>query len=470
MRDTEPRHPVCEDGAWVDEILLGGSDGDIVLHLGGPVSRGQLRRLVAEEHARFAAAGLARGGALALRLPPSLDCVIAMLAGWRIGAQVALLDYRLTTHEVGRAIARLGPQLVVEPVGDVPGTLRGFFEISTRVTPLRGGRPARTPHALLQLSSGSTGPSKVIGRTVGDLLAEVERYSRLDGFPRRGERIVLLASIVHVLGLVGGLLYGLAAGVRIVLPTRHTADSVFRAVALDPEPTTLLGVPSQASVLAAVQSPPRLPQLVRMVTGGEILKETVRERFTTGYGAGLGAMYGMTEAGVIATDITGGTLPGLTPVPGLPVRVQDNQILLGLAASPYVGQVDPTRYVDGWLRTNDAGHLDPDTGLLTVNGRLDSQISIGGLKVDLTEVEAALCALPDVADAVVVHEAGIEAFVLVRSAVSAGSLSQALAARLAPYKRPRTLHVLSELPRTATGKPLRQVAALRAAARAGAGV
>src|SRR5213076_112637 len=90
------------------------------------------------------------------------------------------------------------------------GGLRAFHEVRETVTPYPG-QPAATPHAVVQLSSGSTGPSKVIGRTAANLVAEVERYTRIDGVPRPGERIVVLASMVHVLGLVGGLLYGLHA-------------------------------------------------------------------------------------------------------------------------------------------------------------------------------------------------------------------------------------------------------------------
>ncbi|MET7358329.1 class I adenylate-forming enzyme family protein [Streptomyces sp. NPDC005562] len=468
MGETAPKR--CTEGAWVDDILLQGEGRDVALHLGEAVSRAELRELVAAEQARFEAAGLTAGGVVAVRLPPSLSCIVAMLAGWRTGAQVALLDYRLTTHEVGKAIARLTPQLVVEPVTDVSGTLRGFFDVTSRITPLRTGRPAATPHILLQLSSGSTGPSKVIGRTAGSLLAEIDRYGRLDGYPRRGERIVVLASIVHVLGLVGGLLYGLACGAQVVLPARQTVDGILKAVAAGDEPTTILGVPSQATVLAAAQNPPRLPQLRRMITGGELVRPDVRERFTRGYDAELGVMYGMTEAGVIATDLTGATRPGLTPAPGMRVRVDEGQILLALPASPYVGPSDPTRFVDGWLHTKDAGSHDDATGLLTVLGRLDSQVSVGGLKVDLTEIEASISALPGITEAVVVHGTGIEAFVMVEERAVFDGLADCLAGRLAPYKRPRTLHVLPELPRTATGKPVRNADVLRAAARSAAGV
>ncbi|MFJ9623881.1 class I adenylate-forming enzyme family protein [Streptomyces sp. NPDC101181] len=432
------------------------------------MSRDELRRLVDEQQRSLSAAGLTAGGTLAVRLPPSLSCVVAMLAGWRGGAQVALLDYRLTTHEVGKAVARLAPQLVVEPVADVTGTLRGFFDVDARTTPLRGGRPAASDHVLLQLSSGSTGPSKVIGRTAGSLLTELDRYAALEGFPGRGERTVVLASIVHVLGLVGGLLHGLAAGSEVVLPARQTVDGILKAVAAGDRPTTILGVPSQAAVLAAARTPPRLPHLRRMITGGELVKESVRERFTTGYGAELGVMYGMTEAGVIATDLTGADRPALTPAPDMPVRVENGEILLGLPENPYVGLRDPTRYVEGWLRTKDAGTFDDATGLLTVHGRLDSQVSIGGLKVDLTEVEASISALPGVSEAVVVHGTGIEAFVMVDEQAVFDGLAGSVAARLAPYKRPRSLNLLTELPRTATGKPVRDAQVLRAAAKSAA--
>src|SRR5205814_10217362 len=149
------------------------------------------------------------------------------------------------------------------------------------------GQPAATGHALLQLSSGSTGPSKVIGRTAANLVAEVDRYTRIDGVPRPGERIVVLASMVHVLGLVGGLLYGLHARARLVVPERLTGGDVLRAVREEPEPATVLGVPFHIELLASVDDPPPLPQLVRMSPGGQPVRAAVVERFTKRYDAVL---------------------------------------------------------------------------------------------------------------------------------------------------------------------------------------
>ncbi len=81
---------------WVDEVLLAGGDQDIVLRPDGLIDRAALRQMVVDRQSRIAAAGLRAGGVLALRLPPSLAFVANLLAGWRIGAQVILLDHRLT--------------------------------------------------------------------------------------------------------------------------------------------------------------------------------------------------------------------------------------------------------------------------------------------------------------------------------------------------------------------------------------
>jgi acyl-coenzyme A synthetase/AMP-(fatty) acid ligase len=463
---TVPRRPApasSDGGGWVDERLLAGADDECCLRLDAPVSRAALRALVADLQQRLAAAGLGRGGTVALNLPPSLAFVANLLAAWRIGAQVSLLDHRLTAHEVGAAVDRLAPQVMVGS-GAIRGggALRTYADVTADVTP-RAGRPAATPHALCQLSSGSTGPSKVIGRTADSLLAELDRYTRIVGGPEPGERIVLLASMVHVLGLVGGLLYGLSAGCQLVLPERLAVDSILAAVAADDSPATVLGVPFHIELLASVAAPSRPAALKRMTTGGELVRPAVYDAFIERYGVPLGNMYGMTEVGVIATDLFGQHRPALAPAPGITVGTSGGELLIRLPETPYVGLSDPTRFVDGWLHTRDAATVDPASGRLTIRGRLDSQVSVGGLKVDLTEVEQTLAALPGVTAAVVVLDRGIEAYVTVHDATTAAELDGALAGRLAGYKRPRAVHVLDQLPRTATGKLVRDRATLRAA-------
>ncbi|MFR9777567.1 class I adenylate-forming enzyme family protein [Micromonospora sp. MS34] len=456
-------HPAPAAASWVDDILFTGRPTDICLRLPEPVDKGTLQCLVGEAQTRLAAAGLRPGGAAALRLPPSLAYVVNLLATWRSGAQAVLLDHRLTDHEVDRALERLTPQVVVAPVRTGAGALRVFVDVTEGTTPW-SDRPAGSPHAVIQLSSGSTGPSKVIGRTVEDLVGEVHRYTMIDGVALPGERIILLPSMVHVLGLVGGLLYGLHAGVELCPPERLGGDAVLAAIAAQDTPATVLGVPFHIGLLASTRPSGPLPQLKRMTTGGELVPAAVARAFTDRYGVPLGNMYGMTEVGVIGTDLYGRHHPGIAPAPGIQVREQGGELWVSCPASPYVGLADPTRWADGWLHTRDAGTVDPDTGLVTVKGRLDSQVSVGGLKVDLTEVEATVAELPGVGVAVVVWDDGITAYVQPDGPLSEETLDKLLAERLAGYKRPRTLHLLDQLPRTTTGKLVRSARTLRDAA------
>jgi acyl-coenzyme A synthetase/AMP-(fatty) acid ligase len=458
---------LSRSAGWVDDTLLAGSaahDRDSCLWLGRPVDRGTLRGLVAQQQHELGAAGLAAGGTVCIRLPPSLGYVASLLAAWRIGAQVSLLDHRLTQYEVDRALQRLAPQVLVQATGAPPragGGMRGYAEVTTTALARAGGRPAATGHALVQLSSGSTGPSKVIARTASDLVGELDRYGQLDGYPVRGERIVCLASIVHVLGLVGGLLHSLHAGAELVFADRLTPDGILAAVAAGDRPTMILGVPFHAELLTSVAAPPSLPQLARMVVAGELVRPHVPAAFTARFGVPLGTMYGMTELGVIATDLDGRNHPAVAPAPGMTLRVEAGELLVRMAASPYIGLVDPTRWSGGWLHTRDAAAADRATGRVTILGRLDSQVSIGGLKVDLTEVEQSLAVLPEVAEVVVVYDGMIRAYLALREGAALAGVERAITEQLATFKRPRDIQVLPSLPRTATGKIVRDHAALR---------
>lgn len=450
------------DPDWVDDFLFTGNPADVCFRLPDPVDRGTLHRLVTEAQTRLRAAGLRPGGAVALRLPPSLAYVVHLLATWRSGAQAILLDHRLTDHEVDRALRRLTPQAVVAPVHTGGGALRVFVEVTEGVTPY-GDRPAATAHAVIQLSSGSTGPAKVIGRTAADLVAEVRRYTQLDGVALPGERLILLPSMVHVLGLVGGLLYGLHAGVELVPPERLSGAAVLDAIGAADSPATVLGVPFHIGLLAATQLDRPLPMFARMITGGELVPASTVHSFTDRFGVPLGNMYGMTEVGVIGTDLHGQHRPGIIPAPGIDVRAVAGELRVSCPASPYLGHTDPSRWSEGWLHTRDAGTVDPDSGLVTIRGRLDSQVSVGGMKVDLTEVENTVAELPGVAAAVVVWDDGITAYVQPVGTLAEETLDQQLAERLASYKRPRTLRLLEQLPRTTTGKLVRSVETLRTA-------
>jgi len=155
--------------------------------------------------------------------------------------------------------------------------------------------------------------------------------------------------------------------------------------------------------------------------------------------------YGMTETtSQIATAEVGQRLA--RPLPGAEVQIADDGEIL--VRGPMVA-------CDGWLHTGDRGALTED-GLLEVHGRMDDLIVTGGENVAAAEVEAALLEHPDVTDAAVIGVEDPEWGRAVTAFVVATATEEDIAAharaKLPGFKAPKRIHVLDELPRTASGK------------------
>ncbi|MCW3037464.1 MAG: AMP-dependent synthetase and ligase, partial [Actinobacteria bacterium] len=176
-------------------------------------------------------------------------------------------------------------------------------------------------------------------------------------------------------------------------------------------------------------------------------------------GARVVATYGMTEtcSGVVYDGV---------PLPGVRVAVgEDGSIALSgpMVMRGYRLRPDETAAVlrDGWFHTSDAGEVDP-SGRLRVLGRRDDLIITGGQKVLPVEVASLLMEHPDVADAAVAGRPDDQwgqavAAVVVPAPGSVPTLAALrafVAERLAPYKAPRYLVIVEELPRGPTGKPV----------------
>jgi acyl-coenzyme A synthetase/AMP-(fatty) acid ligase len=451
--------------------LFDARDDDLpyLTHRQETIRRAELRERVAKQAAVFAGYGIGPGSTVGLRTPPSFTQVEVLLALWRLGAQVLLFDFRLKPAEVDALCAVCRPQFMVGAGSNVRAAFgfRPEYEVTTECR--RTGRPAGTGHRLVQFSSGSTGRPKVIGRTARSLAAEVEAFAAVPGMPGDGDRLLLLSSTAHSFGLIGGLLHSLAAGVRVVFAPRVSARDILRT-AVDHRVTALFGVPMHFELLAAAPDPPALPDLRVAVSGGELMPPEVAARFAERYGVPVGEAYGTTETGVVAIDVSGALRPSVgRAAPGVVVRQHRGELDVALAESPYLFDSGGTQYADGWLHTRDRATVD-DTGAVSVHGRADSLVVIGGLKVDLTEVEHVLREHPAVEQAVLVHEDVTEAYVAVAAGVERPSAEELLRwcrERLADHKAPRVIRLLETLPRTSNGKLLRQAAALRAAASGG---
>ncbi|MFF7652158.1 class I adenylate-forming enzyme family protein [Streptomyces sp. NPDC007983] len=447
------------------ETLFDAHPGELpcLVHGDHPVSRAEVRAAAATEADVFAGYGIGEGTTVMLRIPPSFTQIEVLLALWRLGAQVMLVDHRLKQSEVDALRALCHPQFLVGggTAGRAPLRFEPRYEVVTSRCP--DGRAAATEHRLVQFSSGSTGLPKVIGRTPASLRAEIERFTRIEGMPTLGERVLLLSSTAHSFGLIAGVLHSLVAGVAAVFARRVSAKDILGAAGRH-DVHAIFGTPFHYELLSTGKELPPLPALRAAVSGGEIMPPETAARFADRFGIGVGESYGTTETGVIAMEVSGASRPTVgRAAPGVRLRVHQGELDVWLPdGSPYLHASGGGRYADGWLHTRDRAELDP-TGAVRLLGRGDSLVVIGGLKVDLTEVEDVLRHHPGVSGAVVVHAGTTEAYVSTEpDGPSAGELLRWCRDRLADYKVPRVIQVLPDLPRTSNGKLIRRREALLA--------
>jgi acyl-CoA synthetase (AMP-forming)/AMP-acid ligase II len=141
--------------------------------------------------------------------------------------------------------------------------------------------------------------------------------------------------------------------------------------------------------------------------------------------------------------------------------IQGPNVVTGYENNP---EANATSFTDGWFRTGDQGFLD-DNGYLTLTGRLKEMINRGGEKISPREIDEVLLAHPAVAEAVCFGTAHatwgeeVAAAVVTREATTEQELLAFCKERLADYKRPKQIHIVEAIPRTATGKIQRRVVA-----------
>ncbi|XVS62584.1 class I adenylate-forming enzyme family protein [Actinosynnema sp. CA-299493] len=418
------------------------------------VTHGALRASVAAEASLFAASGVGEGSTVAVQVPPSFTQMEAVLALWTLGARVVPIDHRLTSTEVGVLCDLTHPQFLVRATGRFTGAFRERYELVTQRKP--NGRPAATRHRLVQFTSGSTGRPKIIGRSTESIIREVMRFAAAEGMARHGEKYLILNNTAYSYGLMGGLLHSLAAGVELVFAARSaSAEDVLRTAARH-RVDFLTGQPYHFELLAEQGGSEALRSVRGAFSGGELMPPEVAEKFAAVHGVAVGECFGTTETGALTMDVSGTSRPSAgRPLSDTTIRVREGLVEVALDESPYLHEEGASRYSDGWFHTGDRGEFDA-RGNLVLLGRSDSLVMVLGFNVDLTEVEEALRGHPLVTEAIVVHDGAIEAYVATASdALTPDEVAAWCAERLAEFKRPRRVHVLPALPRTPSGKLVR---------------
>jgi o-succinylbenzoate---CoA ligase len=393
----------------------------------------------------LAASGVAAPDRVALLLPPGDDFAIALHACLLLGAVAVPVDPRLGEKE--RAAQTAGSAAVVHAAlprsGPAPPALSATHDLDA---------VAAVVH-----TSGSSGAPKPVGLTYGNLL-----WSALGSAAALGsdpdERWLCALPVAHVGGL-SILVRSAIAATTAVVHERFDTERVRDALMASDGPTIVSLVPTTLARLldAGLREPARLR--CALVGGGPLpapLVARAREAAIP-----VAQTYGLTEAcSQVTTARPGDAQPDAGP-PLFCTRVRidaEGQILVH---SPTVarGAAGP----DGWLATGDLGALDAE-GRLTIVGRKADTIISGGENVAPAEVEAVLAEHPAVAEAVVYGRPDAEwgevivATVVLKPGTGAAEddLREHCAARLAPYKVPKSVAFAADLPRTPSGKLIRR--------------
>ena len=332
-------------------------------------------------------------------------------------------------------------------------------------------------------SSGSTGAPKGTVHLHSHLIATAELYAKPILGIRESDVVFSAAKLFFAYGLGNALTFPMAVGASTVLMAeRPTPDAVFKRL-VGKQPTIFYGVPTlYAALLASPDFPDRSKLKLRVCTSaGEALPEGLGKRWTERTAVDILDGIGSTEMlHIFISNRPGDARYGTTgkPVPGYEVRLIDDQgsvitrpgelgelqISGPTSAIMYWNQRERTKntFHGPWTRSGDKYSFD-EHGYYTYGGRSDDMLKVSGIYVSPVEVEAALITHEAVLEAAVVGMEDEEklvkpkAFVVLKTGQSASeglktALQQHVKDKLAPYKYPRWIEFMSELPKTATGK------------------
>jgi acyl-coenzyme A synthetase/AMP-(fatty) acid ligase len=438
---------------------------------------------VADRSARLATTltghGVNRGDVVMTLVGNRAEWVLTMLACFRLGAVALACNEQLRAHDLVHRIEAAGPKLIV-------ADRRNLAEIEAADSPCevlsvpderlfddtveRAPAVELEPHdpCLITFTSGTTGePTGVIHgqRYLTGQRLQAEHW--LDARP---------GDLVWCTAATG---WSKSARNVFIAPWLRGAAALLHDERFDPAQRLELLASERVNVLCMAPTEYRvmakrvelhpLPALRSLVAAGEALNPEVIRAFREAVGLDIRDGYGQTETGQLTGNpIAEPVRPGSMgrALPGVALEVVDGELVL---ADP---TTDPTffiGYVDGapapaeqpW-RTGDRVTRDED-GYLFFEGRTDDLIISAGYRIGPFEVESALVSHPAVAEAAVVAAPDEERGAVVRAVIVlrdgfvpgqdlAAELQEHVKRETAPYKYPRIVEFVDELPKTASGK------------------
>lgn len=491
----------------VDRHVEAGVGGSVAIRC----DAGELTYESLLEHVCDAAAGLAALGVrpeerVMLVMADGPELVSVFLGAMRIGAVPIPVNTMLTSGELARLGANSRARVVVttDPfTADVAAMAAGLSEIVHLIVAgealpsvpgvavhswgdaMTGHGGSLQPYATWDESpgfwlytSGTTGRQRGVMHRHIDLKATVDTFADTVLRVQPEDRCFSIAKLFFAYGLGNGMTFPLAGGASSVLDGRRPTPPSVAETVRRYQPTLFFAVPTFYAALLASDIPADTFGSVRYgVSAGEPLSAPLFHRFKERFAVEILDGIGSTEAlHIFISNKPGDIRPGTTgtPVDGYELRLvdDDGNVLEGEAtghlelrgesmATGYWCDAASTRrsFRGDWLHTGDVYARSAD-GYFTYLSRSDDMIKAGGIWVSPAEVESVLVEYPGVLEVGVVgvpDADGLDkpvAFVVAAPGqqLEAAGITDYCKGRLAPFKRPRRVVVMDELPKTATGK------------------
>jgi malonyl-CoA/methylmalonyl-CoA synthetase len=460
---------------------------------------------------RLLAAGLRPGDRVLWSIDPSVAALVTNVACLRAGLVLVPANPAYTEPELSAVVAATGPRGAVVDRDDRANWIRRASTQPVVVVgpelalpAARAGQsdsPSLDEHldrvgpddpALVGMTSGTTGAPKGAQLRQRHLLAGVASLGLAWRWAPE-DRLVHCLPLFHSHGLCVGAYGTMAAGASGLLLGRFDPAAVADEAGAEGA-TLFFGVPTMYHRLVRSGRAGGLRGLRLCVSGSAPLPAALHAEASAAVGSTVLERYGMTETLMLTSNpYEGERRPGSVgfPLPWVEVRIdatpsdgsggeRADADMMGevLVRGPnvfdgYLGRpeataaafVDAAETADGdhggpWFRTGDLGTV--DDGYLSILGRAKELIISGGYNIRPGEVEEALAGCPGVAEVAVTGTPSAEFGEEVTAWVVADGRAPSLAElagyserSLAPYKRPRRLHVVDTLPRTALGKVVR---------------
>ncbi|MEU0811575.1 amino acid adenylation domain-containing protein, partial [Streptomyces sp. NPDC005970] len=434
--------------------------------------------------------GVGPGRLVAVKLPRSVELIVALYAIHKAGAAYVPVDPSYPRDRIDYLLEDTQPVLVIdEGMYDSLSTQR--VSAAVRLPSAKELDPQSPAYVIY--TSGSTGRPKGVvvphQGIVNRLLWMQSEY----GLASDDRVLQKTPSSFDV--SVWEFFWPLAVGATLVIakPEGHKDPGYLASLIQQQAVTTLHFVPSMLEVFLQHDAVRGCTALRRVFCSGEALSGDLARRFHAALNAELHNLYGPTEASVDVTywrstpsGTDGAMVPIGRPVANTRMLVLDSQlrpVLPGVVGELYIAgaqlaqgywgraRLSAERFVaclwgsagERMYRTGDLARWSAN-GVLEYAGRADDQVKVRGFRIEPGEVEAALMACAGVAQAVVVvreDSAGDRRLVgyvvpTVDAAIDGISVRATLAARLPEYLVPSVVTVLSRLPLTPNGKLDRQ--------------